>query len=580
MNKLERLAERYSLHWCTLFLLLVGIQVVAAAYTLATSLWWGPWRDMWEALPFIEKALAGQASLYDYWDQYGYSHRPFISRIFWVADCRWFGCSNHLLLVISCLMQGIIFLAIRRVLQQQANVTPEQQCLALGSVIFCLFNITQVFNFLHTFDVQWFVTAACVVCCLERLLAGAGRQSSRDLVLAWCFALLGSLNNFSALLVWPVGIILMTGLRYRHAQILVFSIATLLYMAFYFQGLPTGGSTVIADLAQQDLLHKLEAVTGILVVFPLWYLSNPLSFQLASDGPLHMSWPVTWLAPGIVMVLVLAAARGGWLFMRRQTTGVPMALMGLSLMLYGYGVGIVTALGRGMFWDNVYALRYQNIVLLFWIGVVLWLGSSARWRYSGLLAATVLLLAFFSVRADWYHDLMLKTGNRTRDAHLALRVGLENRLPAIQATVSRSHLYAGSDYQLVNEAAFLRRIGAGPYGDPAWAVPDKQELLSAPRCASAVSGFDVHGDDASYARLSVDFAQPVRYAVLAWFDVDASAPGLLIAQREDTLQARMLQTWSGFTGYAGFARTLPQLKPDHVYARDGEHWCRLAFPQE
>lgn len=131
--------------------------------------------------------------------------------------------------------------------------------------------------------------------------------------------------------------------------------------------------------------------------------------------------------------------------------------LGLALILFGYGVGVATAIGRIVFWDNVYALRYQNIVLLFWIGVVLWLAGSVRWRNMGLVLGSVLLLVVFATQVGWYHDLTLKkTGNRTRNAHLALVVGLEDQLSAISATVSRSHLGKDSTYTLQREAAFAR----------------------------------------------------------------------------------------------------------------------------
>ena len=59
-------------------------------------------------------------------------------------------------------------------------------------------------------------------------------------------------------------------------------------------------------------------------------------------------------------------------------------------------------------------------------------------------------------------------GNRSRDAHLALVVGLENQLSAIKATVSRSHLTKDSTYTLQHEVAFLRERHAGAFADPAW----------------------------------------------------------------------------------------------------------------
>lgn len=564
--------------WGGVYCLLVLLFTMTAMYTLSVSVWRGPWRDMWEAFPFIEKALAGQAGLWDYWDQYGYSHRPLLSRWFWVADLRWFAGSNYLLLAVSVAMQLLSYCAIRAVLQRDASFTPAQRRIVLAGVLFCLFNIAQVFNFLHTFDVQWFLVAGFVVLSLERILANRERHDPCLLAVAWLSVFIASLNNFSALVIWPVEILLLLALRFPLAQVAGFTTATVLYLVLYFHELPTGGGSILGALLSQPLSAKMEALLGILVVFPLWYLSNPLSFQLSADGPLKLTGPVTALAPTLAAVLMLGAAWCWWQGLRGKRQYSSLAWLGLVLVLYGYGVGVVTALGRAVFWENVYALRYQNIVLLFWIGIVLWLAASVRHRYSGLFAGACLLLLVYGMQVGWYHDLMLKTGNRTRDAHLALVVGLENHLSAIQATVSRSRLGEGSVYNLKHEAELLRQRQAGPYAEPAWQVLPLADLRGVPVCEDVVAGVTVHGGDESYARLAIDFARPVRYDVIAWFDADISQPGLLIAARADQLTERLQQTVNGFTAYAGFARAIPRQTPERIFARQGEQWCRLSVP--
>lgn len=571
--------DRHLRVWGGVYLLLVLMLTLAAMYTLAVSVWRGPWRDMWEVMPFIEKAMAGQASLSDYWEQYGYSHRPLISRWFWVEDLRWFAGSNALLLAVSILMQSVIFFCVRAVLRRDSSFTRFERCLVLAGVIFCLFNITQVFNFLHTFDVQWFLVTGFVVLSLERMLFAVESRHPLWLLVAWCCIFLASLNNFSALVMWPVEILLLLALRFPLVHVATFFLATVPYFFLYFYQLSPGTQNLPEVLSQLSWIQYLQGIVGLLVVFPLCYLSNPLSFQLAGEGPLHMSFPISWLPPMLVAVLLLPAFWCWWQGLLRRKTYSIVAWLGLSLILYGYGVGVVTALGRGLFWDNVYALRYQNIVLLFWIGIVLWLAASVRWRNTGLFAGACLLLVVFGARACWYHDLLLQTGNRSRDAHLALVVGLENQLSAIQATVSRANLGKDSQYNLRQEAQYLRSIHAGPYADPAWQVPERHALQSAPVCTTPVTGVDVHGDDSSYARLSVDFPEPVSYSVLVWLDDDEAEPGLLIAMRADDFIGRVQQTANGFTSYAGFAKHLPREKPANIFARDGDAWCKLAVSE-
>jgi hypothetical protein len=297
--------ERYLRVWGGIYLLLVLLLTLAAMYTLAVSVWRGPWRDMWEAMPFIEEAVEGRASWLDYWEQYGFSHRPLISRWLWVADVRWFSASNALLLAVSFLMQLMIWFCVRAVLQRDNTFTPYQRGIVLTGVFFCLLNITQVFNFLHTFDVQWFLVAGFVVLSLERILANEEKNPGW-LVVSWCCVMIASLNNFSALVMWPVEILLLVALRFPVKHTVIFSGVNpvVFFPVFLSAGtwwqLVIGGNHAIVRVAMGP-----GFAIGLLVVFPLWYLSNPLSFQLATEGPLSAPWPVSWMAPLLAAVLLM-----------------------------------------------------------------------------------------------------------------------------------------------------------------------------------------------------------------------------------------------------------------------------------
>jgi hypothetical protein len=564
--------------WIAAYWLFALLLVSASLYTLWVSIWWGPFRDMWEALPFIEKAMSGQASWVDYWEQYGFSHRPWVSRWFWVADCRWFACSNQLLIGVSLACQVGIGWAVWRILNMDPYTDRLTRLAVLPGVLLCLFSVTQVFNFLHTFDVQWFLTVLGVTWSVERVLAGRAEQSIWALIIAWLCLFFGSLNNFSALVMWPVQGFFLYRLGYKPWQVAVFAVATLAYLFLYFHGLPTGTDALQQELASQPLIKVLQWAGTVLYVFPVWYLSNPFSFQFAAEGPLQMVWPLTWIAPALatfVMLFVvwraLMALSGRW---HPGATG----WAGILLGLYGYGVAVVTSLGRGFFWDNVYALRYQNIVLLFWIGIILLLVSACRSRQMGTLTGAALLLLMIGLHQGWSHNHLIKMGNRTRDAHLALAVGLERDLSAMQATVSRSHLYAGSTYTLANEAAFLRHIEAGPYADPAWQVPSYESLAHVDACPVSVSTVDVRGQDAAYARLSLDLSAATWYPLIVWFDTDLRHPGLLIPVVSDRFTARLRESFSGVVQYAGFARTVPVGKAEKLYARESDNWCHLVLP--
>ncbi len=564
--------------WWLIYALLVAGFCAATVYTLTVSQWRGPWRDMWEVMPFLEKAVQGTASWSDYWEQYGFSHRPMISRWLWAADLRWFSGSNHLLLTVSLFMQLLIFCNVRWVLRGDASYSSQQRKVVLVGVFFCLLNITQVFNFLHTFDVQWFLVTGFVTLALGFVLRHQ-QVSNTSLIAAWLLIFFASLNNFSGLIMWPVVTLLIMGLRMSWRRVLIFFLAFVIYLPLYFYQLTgEGGSDSHSILSQMSGAQWAPFLWLTLIKFPLWYLSNPLSFQLSVEGPLHTPAWVSWIAPSLVLILVIAAAKSWYCSLLRGIKRSAVAWLGLSLMLFAYGVGVATAIGRTFFWDNVYALRYQNIVLLFWIGVVLWLSSSVRWRNTGLATGALLLLLIFVPQIGWYHDLMLKTGNRTRDAHLALVVGLENQLSAIQSTVSRSHLGKDSQYTLQHEAAALRNWHAGPYADPSWSdIPSLAKLDGSPLCQTSVIESDVHGSDERYARLLLRFREAVSYTLIVWYNNDASSFGLLIPAAADTWWQRLQQSFGGFSEYAGFAKQMPKQKSQAVFARADQQWCRLTF---
>jgi hypothetical protein len=229
------------------YALLVFLLCVASIYTLSVSLWRGPWRDMWEVMPFLEKALTGEAGWQDYWEQYGLSHRPLISKGLWVADLKWFAGSNHLLLAVSLFAQTIIFGVVYAFLRRDDSFVSWQRNTVLWCCVFCILSITQVFNFLHTFDVQWFlVTSSCMLSLACLLLPK--NKTNVYLVSGWLLVFFASLNNFSGLVMWPVEVLLLVSLRYPSKSIAIFSLAIVAYLPLYFY-----------QLAPAELLGDIRA---------------------------------------------------------------------------------------------------------------------------------------------------------------------------------------------------------------------------------------------------------------------------------------------------------------------------------
>ncbi len=234
----------------------------------------------------------------DYWDQYGFSHRPLVSRWFWVADYRWFAGSNHLLLSVSLLMQCAIALGVWRVVTRDQTLSGFQRLILMSGVFLCVFTVTQVFNLLHTFDVQWFLTAAAVVWSVDRLVAGMSNHDTRCLVVAWLFVLLASWNNFSGLVIWPVQLILLNAMGYRIAQQAGYLAATTLYLILYFYGLPTGSGALI-----QGILHDGGALALLKVLLDdgrCFFLSGICQIRFHSSLRQRARWRwsgrLTWFA--------------------------------------------------------------------------------------------------------------------------------------------------------------------------------------------------------------------------------------------------------------------------------------------
>ncbi len=571
MERLELFLARRFGYWAAAITSVMLLMVAASLYTLTVSYWRGPFRDMWEVMPFIEKALQGHASIADYWEQYGYSHRPLVSRLLWVMDVRWFAGSNFFLLITSIFMQMVILAVLGCALFADSSYLKKQKLVLLVMLVYCLFNSTQNFNFLHTFDVQWFLASAFAVASCACIVYGK-RVSGFLFVSLFCIVV-ASMNNFSGIMIFPVNCLLLLALRYPWHRVLVFVLLGAAYLACYFYRLTGEGAGTGLSLPPDGLF--LQAALVVLVTFPLNYLASPLSFQLSAMGPLHAPAFLAVVPALLVGLLLLPILLAWWRGVFRYRHYSSLAWLGLSLLLYAYCVGVVTAVGRALFWENVYALRYQNIVLLFWMGLVLWLPTTVQKKNIGIFISGFLLLLVLGTSTSWCNDLIIKTGNRVRDAHLALRVGLESQLSAIKATVSRSHLNEGSRYELSREAGFLKRIGAGPYADPAWQTPSAAERTNAAVCGVNAANIAVHGEESGYARLSLTLDKAADFSMVAWFDQDEINPGLLLADHADTFMKRLRESFQGSTTFSGFSLNLPALAPLNIYAKSDDGWCKL-----
>ena len=134
--------------------------------------------------------------------------------------------------------------------------------------------------------------------------------------------------------------------------------------------------------------------------------------------------------------------------------------------LFVYGVAVITAIGRGYDPSHVKAMRYQNIVLLFWSAIILLaiLESNAM----GIIKKYLLRATCVSVLSgflwcqplSWNQNVWL--GYQVNRAHLALMMGFSKEVPMIAPTVSRSMIYVPG-YNLERERVLYEKAREGIY---------------------------------------------------------------------------------------------------------------------
>lgn len=430
-------------------------------YTLAVAHWHGPFRDMWEIYPFLIKIIDETWSLKDLWESYGYSHRLFFPKLLFIADHQFFDATNHLLIAVSIVCQ-ILICGLFSILLWRDNSISAPEKYALISILVCLqFSATLLFNFMHTFDVQWFLCCFFVVAAHYQMchlssnsLEMTDKSRSQHLALSGLLIAVACLNNFSGMAAWPIWLLLVFA-RLQHLKLkILFAILSVLFIALYAFGIR--GTHM--DLESISELFKFLAY--VFVTFPLAYLANPLS-----DTDFT---PVRYLALLVVIpaLYILAKFWTEFLLGKSDRKQKPLAFFLAGIGLFGYGVAVITAIGRGYDPSHVHAMRYQNIVMLFWSAVILFAILESRYY---LIRSRFLLLSPFILTfagflwcqtSNWGQNIWL--GYQVNRAHLALMMGYAGDVPMIAPTVSRSMIYVPG-YNLERERALYEQARMGIY---------------------------------------------------------------------------------------------------------------------
>jgi len=442
---------------------LLSLVVVAMSMSvLYSGHWHGPFRDMWEIFPFLEKVVNANWTLVDLWQTYGNSHRLFIPKLLYIADYHFSGASNHLLIVVSILCQCLICLAFYWVLNKAFSDNKTLFLTLCFAVLLFQFSGTLLFNFMHTFDVQWFLTCAFVVLAILALQYSWESKSSLLIVLSAVFICLACLCNLSAMAAWPVWLLTI----YLQKRSLLAVLPWLVLMSLAVVTLGQGVQGNIHQFLQSEYIQQ-GGVPAIIVSaldtafrLPVLYLSNPLC---DTD---YM--PIPYWAPVMTFLLLLHLLWFFYQVIRSKTTSTPAELFFASLALFAYGVAVMTLIGRGYDVKHVYAWRYQNIVVLFWSAMLPWVVLRARLLMNAiqkfwLISVVTIFLAYVYCQPAAWNDHLLLSRNVER-GHLALMMGFSDDVPLIAPTVSRSMIYVES-YNLEKERALHEKSRMGIYHD-------------------------------------------------------------------------------------------------------------------
>lgn len=541
-----------------LIILIAAWLLVTASASLLIIIfghWDGPWRDMWEAVPWLHTAHNKHFLWQDLWADYGNSHRFYIAKLIWLADWLISGGNNHLIIAISFVCQLVIFLIFYHQFKH-IGLTRRQLFLSACLLIFYLLNPSQIFNFLYTFDVQWFLVTLCTVASCF-LLRRNEHQYWRMLMVVMLLIVVGG-NNFSGLVVIPLLLLLMIKSRYTPLALCLYVVFIAVFLFFYMRGLPAVSTSVFGIAAGLERVSFWQAASGLFVVFiafPLTYLASPFSYLVRAGD--SADWFDIWLSclPMLLVATVIALVTVR-LFSRYQTLSMTERFAG-SVFTFCLAVALVTSFGRAWFFEIAYAERFQNIVLLFWMSVALlfihW------WRYIGLRVMLVIAFLFHGLSTFEQLNSSLIHVNRTANAHAAIYTGIVDKLNVLQATISRYNLY-GSDtpYSMAIPVEKLKQSSVGMFQQSQWQAPTLSEQLNAALCDTHFV-IDNHWTQLKGQVLYI-VGQETSPSHGVWFIYQHDElKALLLPRRSDEVLGWLYQIVKAPNSYEGFTEALDLL---------------------
>lgn len=336
-------------------------------YCVVISWYAGPFRDLWVDFDVLRPLLDGQGDISSLFALHGGAHRLAVPRLFFLAEYQLFSGTNIFLISVSVLAQLSVVILIWRLLRNEHHLSSSQRWLIVAMTVLLMFNGTQLENFLYTFDMQWFLTAAAAIWALAAWIKLLSDLSAGKAIAwfqwGWCGALtaisfFSSFSGVCILLVLPVMIVI---LRLRMALAAALLLACVLVVGLYTQGM-FGSAIAWIGVKEENpsVWNYLEFYYWIFVLLGKWvvlYLGSPLS---------RYSWMAAVFVVSVsVLVIIWYGAK---LLRKGRGSLTEFQLICLAWCLFAIAVAAVTGWGRMYFINTANEDRYQTIAALYWLG--------------------------------------------------------------------------------------------------------------------------------------------------------------------------------------------------------------------
>lgn len=199
-----------ALSW--VFLLGGGFAFVSTLRAARASYWAGPVGDLWYFVPTVRRFAEGEGSLAELWLPFG-GHRLFVPKLLYLADYLYLDGRNLLPLVAGWLLQcAVAALLVGLIWRQRSVVGAAATRFIAGSTLVLLFSASQLENFVHAWNVHWFVATAATCASIAALAHSANARGGAWFASSLLAASIASLSMANGLLCWPILLLLAIGL--------------------------------------------------------------------------------------------------------------------------------------------------------------------------------------------------------------------------------------------------------------------------------------------------------------------------------------------------------------------------------